>query len=148
MPTTSPPASTSGPPELPTLMAASVWMSPLRVPSGELIVRSTAETIPVVTDGRPPRLRALPMAITGSPTSRSADVPSVAGCSGAAPSTLMTARSLSDALPTSEASCCEPSNRRTEMSSDSATTWALVSTRPSSDRTTPVPAPSNTLPCA
>jgi hypothetical protein len=31
-PTTSPAALTRGPPELPELMAASVWMSPSRVP--------------------------------------------------------------------------------------------------------------------
>ncbi|MEJ7719675.1 MAG: ABC transporter ATP-binding protein [Ilumatobacteraceae bacterium] len=46
MPITRPPASTSGPPELPELMAASVWINPDSVPLAVSIERSSAETMP------------------------------------------------------------------------------------------------------
>ena len=51
MPTTSPSALTSGPPELPGLMAASVWIRWSRRSSPALIARSLADTIPLVTLG-------------------------------------------------------------------------------------------------
>ena len=51
MPTTFPPASSSGPPELPGLIAASVWM---RLVSDSLLsvvmARPLAETMPLVTE--------------------------------------------------------------------------------------------------
>ena len=51
MPTTSPSASSSGPPELPGLIAASVWIRLLRfwLPS-VVIERPLADTIPLVTE--------------------------------------------------------------------------------------------------
>jgi hypothetical protein len=50
IPITLPPASISGPPELPGLMAASVWMtSEIVKPFGALICRCSAEMIPDVT---------------------------------------------------------------------------------------------------
>ena len=51
MPTTLPPASSSGPPELPGLIAASVWIRLFRLwlPS-VVIVRPLAETMPLVTE--------------------------------------------------------------------------------------------------
>ena len=51
MPTTLAPASSSGPPELPGLIAASVWMRLLRfwLPS-VVIVRPLADTMPLVTE--------------------------------------------------------------------------------------------------
>ena len=63
MPTTRPARSTSGPPELPGLMAASVWITSVyvRTPkfgSSTSITRSSAETIPVVTVGPPSSRRA------------------------------------------------------------------------------------------
>ena len=66
MPTRSPFMSTSAPPELPGLMAASVWMKKPRsvMPTW---VRATAETMPLVTVWPTPK--GLPMASTRSPTS-------------------------------------------------------------------------------
>ena len=64
-PTTSPPRLNSGPPELPRLMAASVWMKSSERP--ELRSRLRAEMIPADTE--PPKPNGLPMAITQSPTS-------------------------------------------------------------------------------
>src|SRR5215212_10877548 len=71
MPTTWPEALANGPPELPELIAASVWIRPSRWPSSVSIVRPSADTIPWVTVGPPSRARALPIATTGSPTATS-----------------------------------------------------------------------------
>ena len=50
MPTTWPPELSSGPPELPGLSAASVWITrSIGEPSRPWIVRSVAETIPLVS---------------------------------------------------------------------------------------------------
>ena len=66
MPTTSPCDDTSGPPELPGLSAASVWItSSISRPLRERSERPSAETTPVVTvDSKP---SGLPMAITSWP---------------------------------------------------------------------------------
>ena len=68
MPITSPSASTSGPPELPGLIAASVWIAPAiwNAVSPE-IERSTAETTPTDSDWRSENGE--PIAATGVPTS-------------------------------------------------------------------------------
>ena len=52
MPMTLPSASSSGPPELPGLIAASVWMRLLRGLSepSVVMVRPVADTIPLVTE--------------------------------------------------------------------------------------------------
>ena len=72
-------AFTSGPPELPLLMAASVWTRPERVlPSLVWIERFSADTMPRVTVGPPSSARALPIATTSSPTARLDEWPSVA----------------------------------------------------------------------
>ena len=49
MPTTSPSMFSSGPPELPGLIEASVWMKSLKVRFSALKLRLTAETTPTVT---------------------------------------------------------------------------------------------------
>ena len=67
MPITRPWLSSSGPPELPGLIAASVWITFLIVkPLGEVSSRCLALTIPVVTVRSSPN--GLPIATTGSPT--------------------------------------------------------------------------------
>src|SRR5206468_936004 len=87
MPITWPDRLTSGPPELPGLMAASVWIMPVWGP----IERLSPETMPRVTLGSPRSPRALPMATTeGSTlarmafTSRPAPPPAPTGGAGAA----------------------------------------------------------------
>ena len=82
MPMTLPELSTSGPPEFPGLMAASVWNMLVRVsvavPDESLActVRPVAEMIPWVTVGVPAeRPRALPMATTASPTCTLSELP-------------------------------------------------------------------------
>ncbi len=80
MPSTRAPASSSGPPELPGLIEASVWIAPsiwnLVSDSTE---RSVAETTPTESDCCSPK--GLPIAATGWPTSSSRSSPSFSGCS-------------------------------------------------------------------
>ena len=80
MPSTRAPASSSGPPELPGLIEASVWIAPsiwnLVSDSTE---RSVAETTPTESDCCSPK--GLPIAATGWPTTRSWSSPSFSGCS-------------------------------------------------------------------
>jgi hypothetical protein len=73
MPTTSPRALNSGPPELPGLMATSVWMKGTALSSGS--ERPLALTTPAVTVFSKPKGE--PMASTHSPTLRSAMRPNL-----------------------------------------------------------------------
>ena len=67
IPITLPSASISGPPELPGLIAASVWITcEIEKPLGAWIWRCRAETMPAVTVRSSPK--GLPIATTGSPT--------------------------------------------------------------------------------
>ena len=78
MPMTLPSASTSGPPELPGLIAASVWIAPeIWKAVRPAIERSTAETTPIESDWR--SLNGEPIAATGSPTATLPDSPSGSG---------------------------------------------------------------------
>src|ERR687897_507989 len=86
IPTTRPEVSASGPPELPGLIAASVWMTfSMRRPLSPLMERPSALTTPAVTLRWKPK--GLPMATTSWPTTRFPASPSVAGlgCPPAAP---------------------------------------------------------------
>jgi hypothetical protein len=79
MPITLPSAATSGPPELPGLIAASVWIAPgmAKEPLSDWMSRSIAETTPTDSDWRSPNGE--PIAATGSPTCTSALEPSGSG---------------------------------------------------------------------
>ena len=68
MPSTRPFSSSSGPPELPWLIAASVWIAPEipKRPASESIERSSAEITP--TDSDCGSLNGEPIAATGWPT--------------------------------------------------------------------------------
>eukprot|EP00955_Chlamydomonas_euryale_P049322 354230-Chlamydomonas_euryale.AAC.10 len=81
-PTTSPSRLTSGPPELPWLIAASLWMKPVRAAARPSSTprRSTQLTTPAVTEWR--SVRGLPSATTQAPVASSALVPNVAAGSG------------------------------------------------------------------
>ena len=75
MPTTCPAEFTSGPPESPGWMGASVWINPVRCSepprsSATLIERPRPEIVPSVTLGVPPCPSALPIATTSWPTLR------------------------------------------------------------------------------
>ena len=119
MPIRLPWASTRAPPELPGLMAASVWMkfSKVLMPRWE---RPRAETMPMVTVWPTPK--GLPMASTTSPTRMPSIWPkTMAGSLSAL--TLSTARSVSGSLPMTLALSLRPSLTATSMSSAASTTW-------------------------
>mmetsp|Transcript_10629 Transcript_10629/g.21040 ORF Transcript_10629/g.21040 Transcript_10629/m.21040 type:complete len:286 (-) Transcript_10629:585-1442(-) len=104
MPISLPSLSMSGPPELPGLIAASVWITPLILrPVGATICRFLPLITPVERDVSCPK--GLPMAIANCPTRSLSEVPTVRACrtlSGA--SIFSTAMSLSGSTPVSLAS--------------------------------------------
>ena len=125
-PMTSPSAFTSGPPELPGLIAASVWIMSAYSTSSPLprISRPTPLITPVVTvasvfwSWKP---EGFPIAIAGSPMNRSDEIPSGAG--GITPgSTFTTARSVNSSEPTSSPRRTRPTSSITTMESASLMT--------------------------
>ena len=99
-PTTSPRPFRRGPPELPWLIAASVWIESLIVkPLVAFIWRCRALTMPLVTVSESPN--GLPIATTPSPTASLLEWPSARGPrrDDGAP-TLITARSVEASVPT------------------------------------------------
>src|SRR3954452_199740 len=132
-PITAPAPSTSGPPELPGLIAASVWIasitSSVDVPSTlpASTGRSRALTMPEVTVPASPSGE--PTAMTGSPTTTALELPSTAGCSPRTPRTRTTARSLTRSRPTiSPRTECLSWNTTLSLPPSRAgwTTWLLV----------------------
>src|SRR6266576_4543377 len=129
----------SGPPEFPWLIAASVWIEPeIENLFGAVIVRLTALTIPVVMlSGRP---NGLPIAATSSPTWRLDELPNVSGWSSEeSPETLITAMSVDGSVPTSVAFSTVPSWKRTLIDVAPATTCWFVTMSPLVSITKPEP---------
>ena len=130
MPTTLPFRSTSGPPELPGLMAASVWIASKTAWlfwSPEVTGRATLLTMPEVTVSDSPS--GAPTATTAWPTTRLADLPNVAAVTFFRPATLTTARSSDGSVPTTVALAVCPSLVTIEMlppPDAMSTTWLLV----------------------
>ena len=102
-PMTTPSASISGPPELPWLMAASVWMTwSIGYAFGACTSRWRALTMPAVTERSRPN--GFPIATTESPTRTVSEFPSVSGVKARAfASTLSTAMSVDGSAPTMRA---------------------------------------------
>ena len=126
-PITSPFMSSSGPPELPWLIAASVWIaSSIEKLFGEVIWRCSALTMPVVTVWSSPN--GLPIAITPSPTSTAEESASSSGLSAdAGASTSITARSVDGSVPTTLAEYVLPFANLTETDSAPSTTcWFVI----------------------
>ena len=98
MPMTSPWLLNSGPPELPELMAQSVWIMFIWRPSLMVMERSRAEMMPVLSE-KVSSPKGLPMVVTCSPTSISLDLPMTTGVRPVA-STLITAMSFFSSPPT------------------------------------------------
>ena len=140
MPTTSPCDDTSGPPELPGLSAASVWIrSSISRPVLARSERPSAETTPAVTvDSKP---SGLPIAMTSWPRLSRRESPS--GANGRVRLSLIrtSARSVSGSSPTIWAVRFWPSAVVARMRAAPPTTWLLVSTSPSGDTITPEPVP-------
>ena len=140
MPITSPREDTSGPPELPGLSAASVWItSSISRPVRARSERPSAETTPAVTvDSKP---SGLPMAITSWPRRSRLESPSVAAGSVTGASTRTSARSVSGSSPTTRAVRLRPVGGHSSTRAAPPTTWLLVSTSPSGATMTPEPEP-------
>jgi hypothetical protein len=102
-PITWPSASSSGPPELPWLIAVSVWIASGMVrPSGAWMSRPVALTMPAVIVRWSPN--GLPIAYTGSPGCVAVEAPNASGCrSECGADTRSTARSLAGSVPTTMA---------------------------------------------
>ena len=100
--------------------------------------RALAETMPAVAV--PPRPKGLPMAMTQSPT-RGWAVSSKLTYLKSLPSTLITARSVPASRPIRRAGSSRPSDILTLISVASATTWLLVTMKPSCEMKKPEPAP-------
>jgi hypothetical protein len=146
MPTTFPCPSISGPPELPGLIAASVWITcEIVKPSGAVICRWSADTIPEVIVLSNPN--GLPIAATGSPTCTLDVPPSVSGCSVTLlGSTCSTARSLELSTPATWAGTSLPlPPKRTVTLLAPSTTCALVRMSPRVSTTKPDPV---AVPCS
>ena len=136
-PTTRPDMSSSGPPELPGLRAASVWMVPvIAKPLGESIWRRRPETMPV--DREPWRPKGLPMATTGSPTRGSPEANSSGVTSPAGPSSCSTATSTERSTPRRCAGTRRPPTDTSTVRA-SPTTWALVTMWPAVSTRNPDP---------
>src|SRR5262245_18660918 len=156
MPTTSPWVLTRAPPELPGLIAASVWMASMTTaceapelpPNGlwssapSVTERPRALTMPDETE--PSRPSGLPMASTVSPTCRLPLLPNLAGLSPDTFLAWMTARSVAGSRPRMSASAGVPSEKvtfREPPSATDATTWLLVRIWPSALMMMPEPLP-------
>src|SRR5688572_933476 len=137
MPISSPRMLRSGPPELPGLMAASVWMKSLKVRSSLRSERPSALTTPVVTVCESPN--GLPMATTVSPINRSRAVPSAMEGSRASALMRSTARSVSASAPTSWASNSRPSTSVTRIRLPRWITCEFVRIVPSASTIVPEP---------
>src|ERR1041384_6146300 len=138
MPTSSPAAFTSAPPELPGLIDASVWIAwydtedARRDSPGTVTFRSRADTMPVVTvpcspDGEP-------MAITASPTFTEPESAHLIGVRPEAPETCSTARSEEASVLTTVAGSSQPSLNFTVIWPPAeAPTWLVVRILPSAE---------------
>ena len=129
MPITSPRRLSSGPPELPGLMAASVWMTSWVRRSATGSGRPTALTTPTLTVWLRPN--GLPIAITQSPGAICDESPSLASCRACFGIwvSLMRALSVNWSRPTTFASytssASSPKNAISIFVAPS-TTWLLV----------------------
>ncbi len=111
IPTSSPAALISAPPELPSLIAASVWMKFSKVATPSCL-RSMALTMPWVTVCCSPK--GLPIASTSSPTCSRSERPRLITGSLVS-STDSSARSVSGSRPTTFATALRPSASCTLM---------------------------------
>ena len=122
-PITRPSASISGPPELPLLIGASVWITwSIGKLFGACTLRWSALTMPAVTVRSSPN--GLPIATTGSPTWTASESASASGVSAfASASTSSSARSVEGSEPTTRADTVSWFEKLTSISVAPSTTW-------------------------
>ena len=125
----------SGPPELPRLIGASVWMKSSYGPSW--MSRPRAEMMPAVTE--PPSPNGLPIASTQSPMRMALESPNSRAGSGLSGFTFSNAMSPAVSRPTTVAFNEVLSCRVTVISSAPSITWLLVTTSPDGSMMNPDP---------
>jgi hypothetical protein len=129
IPITRPLVSRSGPPELPGLIAASVWSASTGRLAGDSICWWRSLTMPVVRVPAWPY--GLPIATTASPTCVRSESPSVSGCrSEAGAATRITARSVSVSRATTCALNVSLSGNLTVIECAEPATWSFVTMSP------------------
>ena len=145
-PITRPWSSTSGPPELPGLIAASVWIASrtLLWPEPEppaCTGRWSALMMPVVTVPESPSGE--PTAMTVWPCASSSELPRLAARRLVTPLARTTAMSAAGAVPTIWTGAARPSEKIASSPPPwpACRTWLLVMIRPSAESTTPEPSP-------
>src|SRR5258707_939607 len=136
MPMTWPRRSKVGPPELPRLIGASIWMKSVYGPFP--ISRPSDETVAAVTGLDRPN--GLPTATTQSPTRTCRSSPNSTVGSGLSLLILSSATSVSASLPISLASKLRPSGSLTVILCEFSMTWLLVTTSPPRSMMKPEPA--------
>ena len=143
IPINSPSALMRAPPELPGLIAASVWINGKRCPWSS-IVRAKALITPDVTEPLNSRPKGLPMAIAGSPTCKESESPIFIGWISFGGSILTTAKSVWASVPITVPVTVDPLDKETVTSPflAPATTWLFVTICPSLSINTPEPTPS------
>ena len=141
-PITRPSASSSGPPELPGLIGASVWMTEsIWKPSGASMWRPVPDTMPAVAvcgspNGEPIATASWPVVtVLESASSRAVSLPARPGVDGTI------ARSEEVSTPRTVPVTVRSSANWTCTRSLSPTTWAFVTMVPSVSTTNPVPEP-------
>jgi hypothetical protein len=146
-PITRPRPSSSGPPELPGLIAASVCTTRFtREPSGASMLRRTDETTPSVSVRSSPS--GLPIASAVSPTRTSRESPSGSGLNFPRGRIFSSARSFERSRPTTRARYrLPPPRKRIVTTGPPAITWAFVTIEPrwSIRKPLPVATPSSRL---
>ena len=137
-PMTSPAMLTKGPPELPGLIAASVWMksNPGAATESGAPLRLTIPNETVCS-----RPNGWPSASTSSPTRTRFESPRGSTGRLLAPSILIRARSTRSSLPATLPANRRPSASRIWMASPTSTTWAFVTSRPAALMKKPEPVP-------
>ncbi len=141
MPITLPCESSSGPPLLPGLMAASVWIIPSSRSSSVCSLRLSELTMPVVSV--PSKPNGLPMASTFCPTTSASESPSRTVGSLRPASIRISARSLRESVPSTFALYDFISESFTVSCELPRTTWLLVRMVPSALTMKPDPVPSS-----
>ena len=150
MPMTRPLRSSSGPPELPGLTAASIWMRSWRTgpPSVDWKVRPRPDTTPVLIEPYSPN--GLPTTNASLPIWTPPGLPSVAGTTVLGQRVRLEDRDVVVGLAGGDRGRRRRCRRRTSawIVVASATTWRLVRMSPWSSMMTPLPSPGRWTPLA
>ena len=142
IPITCPLMSASGPPELPGLIAASVWINPSKMNSAQGIGRPNAPITPSEAVDPPGSPRVLPIASANCPTFSESESPRVAAGRFETLRALIRAMSVAGSVPATSPSKLRPSLRWIWTLEAPSMTWLFVTIYPFESIITPEPCPS------